>query len=236
MRNEIVFKVYGPYALFSDPINRVGGEKFSYQIPTGQALIGVCESIYWKPTFRWIIDEVRILKIIRTQRQGIRPISYIATYSDKGNTLSYYTYLMDVAYEVKAHFEWNLQRPDLETDRDEHKHHNIARRMLEKGGRRDIFLGTRECQGYAEPVVFGEAPGAYDEYSTIYFDNMFYRYDYPGNTGGNELIALFWRPVMKNGIIRFNEAEAQCTSKIIKVMAAKKPATNGLDEFEGEAI
>ena len=34
MLNQIEFKVYGKYALFSDPLTRIGGEKCSYQIPT----------------------------------------------------------------------------------------------------------------------------------------------------------------------------------------------------------
>ena len=75
MRNQIEFKLYGKYALFSDPITRVGGEKLSYQIPTYQALKGICESIYWKPTFRWVIDEIRVLNPIRTKNKGIRPIN-----------------------------------------------------------------------------------------------------------------------------------------------------------------
>lgn len=53
---------------------------------------------------------------------------------------------------MRGHFEWNLNRPDLAADRNENKHYFIAKRMLERGGRRDIFLGTRECQGYVEPV------------------------------------------------------------------------------------
>ena len=32
--NVVDFEVYGDYALFSDPVMRVGGEKCSYQIPT----------------------------------------------------------------------------------------------------------------------------------------------------------------------------------------------------------
>lgn len=51
--NSIEFKVSGRYALFSDPINRIGGEKFSYQVPTYQALKGILESVYWKPTLIW---------------------------------------------------------------------------------------------------------------------------------------------------------------------------------------
>ena len=45
-RNSVEFEVFAKYALFSDPITRVGGEKFSYQVPTYQALKGVLESIY----------------------------------------------------------------------------------------------------------------------------------------------------------------------------------------------
>ena len=73
-RNTVEFVVWGKYALFSDPITRVGGEKFSYQIPTYQALKGILESVYWKPTLIWYIDEVRVMNKIQTQSKGIRPI------------------------------------------------------------------------------------------------------------------------------------------------------------------
>ena len=51
--NTITLHVWGRYALFSDPITRVGGEKFSYPVPTYQAVKGILESVYWKPTFIW---------------------------------------------------------------------------------------------------------------------------------------------------------------------------------------
>ena len=44
--NCIEFTVYGRRALFSDPLNRIGGEKFSYQVPTYQALKGIAERIF----------------------------------------------------------------------------------------------------------------------------------------------------------------------------------------------
>lgn len=37
--NIVTFGVFGDYALFSDPVMRVGGEKASYQIPTYEGLI-----------------------------------------------------------------------------------------------------------------------------------------------------------------------------------------------------
>ncbi len=230
--NSVEFKVSGRYALFSDPINRIGGEKFSYQVPTYQALKGILESVYWKPTLIWFIDEVRIMKLIRTQSQGIRPIDFSG-----GNTLSIYTYLTTVEYQVKAHFEWNYHRPELEKDRNENKHYIIAKRMIKSGGRRDIFLGTRECQGYVEPCKYGEGKGEYDGYGELSFGLMFHGFDYPDETGQNNLIARLWVPVMSNGIIKFIKP-GECTIK--RELLAMKPKMfieknfSGLEEFEKE--
>jgi CRISPR-associated protein Cas5d len=212
-RNSIEFKVSGRYALFSDPVTRVGGEKFSYQIPTYQALVGIAESICWKPTFRWIVDAVRVMKKIQTESKGIKTLQMDGTYPSLRNPakkearisdLSYYTYLRDVEYQVLAHFEWNEQRKELENDRDENKHHNIANRCVVKGGRRDIFLGTRECQAYVEPCVFSEGSGFYDNYGEIDFGVMFHGFDYPDDTGRPELSKRLWRGAkMKDGIVKF---------------------------------
>lgn len=158
-KNSIEYEVSGSYALFSEAVTRIGGEKYSYQVPTYQALKGMTESIYWKPTITWVIDAVRVMNKIQTEGKGIRPIKMSG-----GNDLSYYTYLKDVRYQVLAHFEWNEQRPDLTDDRDENKHYQIAQRSVNQGGRRDVFLGTRECQGYVEPCAFGENIGFYDDY------------------------------------------------------------------------
>ena len=127
-KNAIEYKVYGKYALFTDPLTKTGGEKLSYQVPTYQALKGITESIYWKPTFTWVIDECRVMHPIRTESKGMRPIKY-----QGGNDLASYTYLKDIEYRVKAHFVWNENRPDLVNDRNENKHYQIAKRMLERG-------------------------------------------------------------------------------------------------------
>jgi len=105
-RNTIEFKVWGRHALFTDPLTRIGGEKCSYHVPTYEALKGVAKSIYWKPTFIWVIDAVRVIKPIRTQTKGTKPLEY-----GGGNTLAIYTFLADVEYQVRAHFEWNPHHP-----------------------------------------------------------------------------------------------------------------------------
>ena len=219
--NIVEFKVFGEYALFSDPVTRVGGEKCSYQIPTYEALKGVLHSVYWRPTFIWVIDEVRIMKPIQTQSSGIRPIIYAG-----GNTLATYTYLKNVEYQVRAHFIWNENRPELSNDRNENKHHNIAKRMINKGGRRDIFLGTRECQGYVEPCVFGEEKGFYDEQvGELSFGQMFHGFTYPDEAVANgdkgKVHSRFWRPVMQKGVVKFPHPEEVATKKYLKNMNMK---------------
>lgn len=244
-RNTVEFLVYGRYALFSDPITRVGGEKFSYQVPTYQALKGILESVYWKPTLIWYIDEVRVMNKIQTQSKGVRPIKYATS----GNDLAYYTYLKDVCYQVRAHFDWNMNRPELIDDRNENKHHNIAKRMIERGGRRDIFLGTRECQGYVKPCVFGDGSSFYDDYGEIDFGPMFHGFDYPDETGLNEMFVRLWkRVVMKDGKITFPlpcSDSPEIVKRFIKTMKKKEficgenflgVDETGLDELLGEEV
>ncbi len=219
-RNTVEFQVYGDYGLFSDPITRIGGEKCSYQIPTYEAIKGILASIYWKPTITWVIDKVRVMNQIQTEVKGIRPIRYSG-----GNDLAYYTYLKDCRYQVQAHFIWNENRPELAGDRNEHKHHNIAKRMIRHGGRRDIFLGTRECQGYVEPCTFGEGEGYYDNTRHLAFGVMYHGITYPDEAYSQEtqgkMTVRFWRPVMENGVIEFESPKACTLTRTVREMSIK---------------
>ena len=216
MKNSMSFRLWGRYALFTDPITRIGGEKCSYHIPTYEAVKGVLKSIYWKPTIIWYVDRVRVMKPLRTQTKGTKPLIW-----GGGNSLAIYTFLRDIEYQVEAHFEWNEQRPELESDRINGKHYAIAKRMLEKGGRQDIFLGVRDCQGYVEPCEFGAGEGAYDAIEELGFGLMFHGFDYPDETGKEEFKARFWNPVMKKGVLDFPRPEQCETTRFIRAMKAK---------------
>ncbi|PEU18377.1 MULTISPECIES: type I-C CRISPR-associated protein Cas5c [unclassified Bacillus (in: firmicutes)] len=215
MRNSIEFELIGDYAIFTDPLMKMGGEKLSYQVPTYQAIKGIVESIYWKPTLLMFVDEIRIMNAIKMESKGIRPIEY-----GGGNTLANYTYLKDVRYRVKAHFEFNLNRPDMAFDRNENKHYSIFKRSLKVGGRRDIFLGARECQGYVEPAKFEEGEGFYDGYGDIHLGTMVHGINYPDETGRNEMEVRLWNPVMRDGIIQFIRPE-ECTQ--VRKISEMKP-------------
>lgn len=229
--NIVEFEVTGDYGLFSDPILRIGGEKCSYQIPTYEALKGILSSVYWKPTFIWQIMDVRIMNPIQTEVKGIRPIKYSG-----GNDLAFYTYLKNCRYQVRACFDWNDNRLDLVQDRNENKHHQIAQRMIEKGGRRDIFLGTRECQGYVEPCEFGSGTGAYDSLPELSFGLMYHGITYPDEAYSAEtqgqMTARFWKPVMKNGVIHFLQPEECPYQKPLRSMGMK-PFSFELNNFSG---
>jgi len=225
MENKVEFKVYAKYALFTDPLTKIGGEKCSYQIPTYEALKGIISSVYWKPTIIWIVDKVRIMKPIKTQTRSAKPVIYSG-----GNSLSIYTYLADVEYQVQAHFEWNMKRENMTHDRNENKHFFVARRMIERGGRRDIFLGARECQGYVEPCNFGESNGHYDDIPELAFGLMFHGFDYPDEGEDGKLVVRFWWSQMKKGVIQFPRPKECTIKKLVRPMKAQKIQTIGLDE------
>jgi len=216
-RSSIEFKVWGRHALFTDPLTRIGGEKCSYHVPTYEALKGIAKSIYWKPTFIWVIDKVRVMKRIRTQTKGVK----VPKFGGGANDLSIYTFLADVEYQVLAHFEWNEHRPELADDQNEAKHHIVAKRMLERGGRQDIFLGTRDCQGYVEPCKFGSGDSPYDGEGELALGLMFHGFDYPDEIGENRLYARFTRPTMIDGKIRFERPQDCKVRKFVRDMDKK---------------
>ena len=222
-KNTISFRLWGRYAMFTDPVTRIGGEKCSYHVPTYEAIKGVIKSIYWKPTLVWYVDKVRVIRQIRTQTKGTKPLVW-----GGGNSLAIYTFLHEVEYQVQAHFEWNIHRPELAKDRIDGKHFSIATRMLEKGGRQDIFLGTRDCQAYVEPCEFGEGNSEYDSLDELGFGLMFHGFDYPDETGIEELHARFSHITMKQGIIdfprpeRFDGSDPTCVKRFVRKMTAKE--------------
>lgn len=219
MKNRIDFLVSGRFALFTDPLSKIGGEKCSYHLPTYEALKGIISSGLWKPTITWVIDRVRVVNKIRTQSKSMKPLDY-----GGGNSLAIYTYLIDVVYQVQAHFIWNLNYPELVHDHNEGKYFAMAKRMVEKGGRRDVFLGTRECQAYLEPCVFGEGPGYYDGEEELSYGLMFHGFDYPDETGKDELWARFQHITMKRGIVDFLRPEDCTVKRFVRTMKVRKPA------------
>ena len=222
--NNVEFEVYGDFALFSDPNFKASGAKTSYLIPTYEAIKGVCKSIYWKPTFVWVIDEVRIMNPIKTESMGVRFLKDCWKGKTDEVDLETYMYLKDVKYQVKAHIEWNTNRKELFLDRNMTKHISIINRMIEKGGRRDVFLGTRECQAYVEPCKYNSGEGYYDNDNTLEEDEMFHSFTYADEAYSTEtqgwLTKNFWQPKIEYGKIKFC-TPARCKHERLHEMDVK---------------
>ncbi len=206
-------KISGEYALFTDPMTKGGGEKFTYQVPTYQAIKGIVEACYWKPVLYYVIDAIKVINPIRTETKGI-----LSPMKDGSKDLNYYTYLKDVQYLVKYHFRWNDNRPDLFYDRNEKKHEQILLRSMQRGGRRDIFLGTRECIGYIERIRRRDFINAISHYEgeSVSLGIMFHSFTYPDEAYDEHtegaLTSNFCPMIMTDGRIDFVEPE-ECTIK-----------------------
>lgn len=232
-RNSIDYEVSGDYALFSDPITRASGEKCSYHLPTYSALVGITSSIYWKPTFMWVIDYVRIMNPIITEKRGVK----IHDYNTNTVDLFYYMYLKDVRYQVRAHMIPNVNHPEFANDWNENKHHNIAKRSVKSGGRRNPFLGTSECFAFVDECVFGEGESYYDNLpGQIEYGNMFHSFTFPDQAiredEKGKLIVNFWNPVLQPGeIVKFIRPEECKSKKFIRNMPLTQFEIKNPDEI-----
>lgn len=216
--NPFYMEVKGDYALFTAPETKGGGEKYSYTVPTKQALEGIVDGIYWKPVLKNVVDEVRVINPIKTEVKGIRTLL-----TSGGQDINYYSYLRDVRYFVKYHFEWNLEREDLKQDRNEKKHQEIMLRSLRKGGRMDIFLGTRECVGYVKKLTKEEYEAEKTEYlnENMNLGIMFHSFKYPQKN--KKLKSYYTNTIMTNGRIIFKKQEECEIENILSEYKFKYP-------------
>lgn len=219
----VEFEVFGDLALFANPVYSCGSEHYTYRLPTPGALKGVLDNIYFKPTFFWVVDEIRVMNKIDTTAINRLILTM------KGSDRTTYTYLRNVRYQVRAHFEWNMQRPHLKQDRSVVKHKAIFERALAHGGRRPIFLGMSDCVAFVKPCKFGEGEGYYDNVDDVMFDPMYHSYTYPSEVSvedkhieGGYMYVNMYTPEMKKGVIKVPAAyECTCRRKIRKWTTAE---------------
>lgn len=197
------FKVYGKRAMFTDIMHKV--DKFSYDIPTYEAMKGLVKSIYSKPTFITVINEVVVMNLIERQVESINIINT----SKNANDRTFYSYIKNPYYLVDMDFEWDLSHPELKQDRNRRKHEEIFKRYIKAGGNFNPFFGCSECVAYVEPLTDEEyetlkKESAYYGSGKIDFGGMMYHgLTYPNENEEHDLIRNFWFPIMENGVIKY---------------------------------
>lgn len=206
------FEIYGPKALFSDPEAKSQGEFTSYPVPTYGALLGILKNIYYKPSILWRIKSVRIMNEIHFHTEGVLLPKKLFNDGKNESDRVIATTLTMVRYKVRAYCVPNPNQINLlEDGKNIAKHMAIAKRYLERGGRRRIFLGKSDYVGFVLPTNFEEGEGFYDNIDVFPIGTMFHSYmhaDEVFNSADSEyagyLTTCFQTGVkMENGVIHF---------------------------------
>jgi len=195
-------------------------ERVSYDVMTPSAARGILEAIHWKPSIKWIVEELHVLKPIRFQsirrnevgaKASTRAIGAAMKTGDIGNLALIIednrqqrasTVLTDVAYVICARFTLT---PKAGADDNEGKHLDTFNRRARKG---QCFhqpcLGAREFPAQFELIEPGAAtPKPTDETSDLGFGSprdlgfMLYDVNHAGDRG-----SLFFRATLEHGVMR----------------------------------
>ncbi|MFE1598064.1 type I-C CRISPR-associated protein Cas5c [Methylobacterium sp. ID0610] len=121
MAYGVRLKVWGDRACFTRPEMKV--ERVSYDVITPSAARGILEAILWKPQIRWVVDRIHVLKPVRFQsfrrnEVGAKMPAVTAERAMRAGSVAGLglvvednrqqratMLLVDVAYEIHAHFE-----------------------------------------------------------------------------------------------------------------------------------
>jgi len=159
--SALTIKAWGELACFTRPEMKV--ERVSYPVMTPSAARGVLEAVFWKPEFRWHVQEIQVLRPIRytsilrnevNSRQSDRAArSWQADgeggYDAAADRAQRHTLgLRDVAYVIVAQI---ALKPH--TDADPAKYRDQFRRRVRDGRCfATPFLGCREFSAcFTEP-------------------------------------------------------------------------------------
>jgi CRISPR-associated protein Cas5d len=146
--------VSGEFACFTRP--ELSVERYSYDVPTPSACIGVLDAIYRKPEMRWHIARIHVLKPIRRESLRRKELARKATLTGgpididvtDNVMLRHASVLRDVAYVIEARIE--------ALDGNPAKHVDTFRRRLDRGQCfQQPFLGCREFICSFAPVPQG---------------------------------------------------------------------------------
>jgi CRISPR-associated protein Cas5d len=206
----LTIKVWGDLACFTRPEMKV--ERVSYPVMTPSAARGVLEAVFWKPEFRWRVQEIWVLKPIRytsilrnevNARQSERAArswqagggGYDAT-ADRAqrHTLG----LRDVDYVITAQIELNPH-----ADADPAKYRDQFRRRVRDGRCfATPFFGCREFSAsFAEPDGNEQPIELTDELGRMLLDLSYA----PGRSGSGT--PHFFDARIERGVLRVPSRE-----------------------------
>ena len=208
--------ISGDRACFPRPEMKT--ERVSYDVITPSAARGILEAVYWKPAIAWKIDSIQVVNEISfdtfRRNELASKLSYQNAKAAYSKNVPVYVdvmadrqqratmYLKDVAYIVTAHFEMTARAGESDTPE---KHYNIALRRLRKGQCfNQPYLGCREFPATVSLVEDGSVESYYQDIDRFDLGFMLYDIDFK-----NSMEPMFYRAVMKNGVIDTSRQEVK---------------------------
>jgi CRISPR-associated protein Cas5d len=201
---QIKLKVWGDYACFTRPEMKV--ERVSYDVMTPSAARGLLEAIYWKPQFRWVIDQIHVLNPIqftnlrrnevasRIPKNNVMKamrgdVNSLGVYVEEDRQQRAAMILRDVAYGIVGHFEL------LDHSDPVQKHVEMFKRRANRGQYfHHPYFGCREFPADFE-WVDGDLPASQlTGEQDLGF--MLHDIDY-----ANDMTPRFFRAQMTDGVI-----------------------------------
>lgn len=205
-------EVWGSNALIARP--ELSVERMTYDVLTPSAARGILESVYWHPGMRYIIDRIHVLNEIKRTSVRRNEVSskaqasamrsalingdaapYVNAKSDIVQRAS--VVLVDVRYIIEAHFEMTDAAGSCDNPG---KFCDILRRRLRKGQcYSQPYLGTREFACHCRLLEGEDIPtGFYARDGERDLGLMLFDMDY---SDPSDIVPMFFRAVMKNGVI-----------------------------------
>lgn len=217
MARGVKIRVWGDYALFSRPELKV--ERCSYDVITPSAARGILDAVYWHPGMKWVIDKIYVKKPIRftsVRRNEIeRKISasnvmqvyngakkplFLSTKADIVQRAS--LLLCDVEYVIEAHFEMTSKANKTDNPG---KFKDIIMRRFRRGECFQMpYFGCREFPANFCLCEEENIKTAYEDVEEKDLGYMLFDIDY---TDKNDLKPMFFRAVMKKGVLDLRDCE-----------------------------
>lgn len=222
---SIKLEVWGEYACFTRP--ELKTERYSYDMMTPGAAVGILEAIFWHPGLHYQIDRIHVLSPIRfasvrrnevkskIMASGIKAAIkkedfgdiYLNTKTDIVQRAA--TVLKDVHYVIEAHFDIG---PEANGTDNAGKFQDILKRRARKGQcYHQPYFGTREFPASFCLWEKGDIITAYENQEKD-LGIMLHHMEYAprGLRDGTEVYdasPVFFRAVMKNGVLDLRESE-----------------------------
>lgn len=197
-------EVWADFACFTRPEMKV--ERVSYPVMTPSAARGVLEAIFWKPEFRWhveqiaVLEEIKYFSILRNEVNGVASERVARSWAktghgyfadDEKNRAQRHTLaLRDVAYRITARMELSSRATD-----DIAKYRDQFRRRVESGRCfATPYLGCREFSASFGPVSNRSPIDLTDELGTMLHD-----IDY--DPAGGRYTPRFFQAQLERGVL-----------------------------------